>query len=86
MIELAFDYRGDVTLELQSGERLEGFVYDRNTESPVPSLKLFPKYHPGTMEVRFEDVVSIDFSGEDTASGKSWEEWLIKKQKVSTDK
>ena len=83
VIELAFDYRGDVTLELQSGERLEGFVFDRNRESPSPSLKLFPKNQAGTREVGYEHVVSIVFSGEDTASGKSWEEWLNKKQKVS---
>jgi len=80
VIDLAFDYRGDVTLELRSGERLEGYVYDRNSQLPAPSLKLFPKNQGGTREVGYEDIVSIVFSGQDTAFGKSWEEWLNKKQ------
>lgn len=83
VIELAFDYRGDVTLELLSGERLEGYVYHRNSQAPSPSLKLFPKNEAGTREVGYEDIVSISFSGEDTAFGKSWEDWLNKKQKDS---
>ena len=82
-IDLAFDYRGDVTLILRSGERLEGYVYDRNSQFPSPSLKIFPKNQVGTREVGYEDIVSITFSGQDTASGKSWEEWLNKKSQVS---
>ena len=80
VIDLAFDYRGDVTLELRSGECLEGYVYDRNSQLPSPSLKLFPNNQGGTREVGYEDIVSIVFSGQDTAFGKSWEEWLNKKQ------
>jgi hypothetical protein len=80
VIDLAFDYRGDVTLVLRSGERLEGYVYDRNSQFSSPSLKLFPKNQAGTREVGYEDIVSIVFSGQDTAFGKSWEEWLNKKQ------
>ena len=34
VIEWAFDYRGDVTLGLRSGERLEGYVYHRNSHGP----------------------------------------------------
>jgi transcriptional antiterminator Rof (Rho-off) len=79
LIELAFDYRGDVTLELRSGERLEGYVYHRNSQEPSPSLKVFPKNQAGTREVGYEDIVSLAFSGEDTAFGKSWEDWLKKK-------
>ena len=80
VIELAFDYRGDVTLELRSGEHLEGFVYHRNSQGPAPSLTVFPKNQAGSKEVEYEDIVSIVFSGEDTASGKSWEDWLNKKR------
>ncbi|MDX1410945.1 MAG: hypothetical protein R3351_02200 [Nitrospirales bacterium] len=81
VIELAFDYRGDVTLELRSGERLEGYVYHRNSQEPTPSLKIFPKNQPGTRDVGYKDILSIVFSGEDTAFGKSWEDWHNKKQK-----
>ena len=30
-LEKAFDYRGDVTLTLRSGEQVEGYLYDRRT-------------------------------------------------------
>ena len=81
VIELAFDYRGDVTLELRSGERLEGYVYHRNSQEPTPSLRIFPKNQAGTRDVEYKDILSIVFSGEDTAFGKSWEDWHNKKQK-----
>jgi hypothetical protein len=81
VIEWAFDYRGDVTLGLRSGERLEGYVYHRNSQGPSPSLNVFPKNQAGSREVGYEDIVSIVFSGEDTAFGKSWEDWNNKKQK-----
>ena len=32
-VEEAFDYRGDVTIELKTGERLEGYIFDRE---PAP--------------------------------------------------
>ena len=80
VIELAFDYRGDVTLELRSGKHLEGYVYHRDTQVAFPSLKLFPKNQAGTREVGYEDIVAIMFSGEDTDLGKSWEDWVAKKQ------
>ncbi len=83
VIEMAFDYRGDVTLELRSGEHLEGYVYHRNSQAPSPFLKLFPKNQARTREVGYADIVSIIFSGEDTAFGKSWEDWLNKKQQDS---
>ncbi|MEK6603982.1 MAG: hypothetical protein AABY69_06210, partial [Nitrospirota bacterium] len=30
-IEVAFDYRGDVTLELASGETVAGYIFNRNS-------------------------------------------------------
>lgn len=83
VIDLAFDYRGDVTLELQSGERLEGYIYDRDHHQATPFLRLFPKNQASPREVIYEEVLAIIFSGQDTASGKSWEEWVRKKQKDS---
>ena len=71
VIELAFDYRGDVTIELKSGVRLEGYVFNRHAAVPSPSLELFPKDAPGILHILFTDIQSIAFTGEDTASGKS---------------
>ena len=78
-VELAFDYRGDVTLMLKSGEQIVGYLFNREASGPKPLLQIFPA--PGGMrEVLYADVASIAFSGEDTASGKSWEAWVTKKE------
>jgi hypothetical protein len=78
-VELAFDYRGDVTLVLRSGEQIVGYIFNREVAGPKPQLQVFPE-SGGTREVVYTDVVSIAFSGEDTASGNSWEAWVTKKE------
>ena len=77
---MAFDYRGDVTLELASGEMIEGYIFNRNSSAAPPILQLFPKDRPGTRAIPYADVAAIAFTGEDTASGKSWEIWVGKKE------
>jgi len=79
-VEVAFDYRGDVTLELASGEKVEGYLYNRDSAAAPPALQLFPRDRPGTRVIPYADVVTIAFTGEDTASGKSWEAWVMKKE------
>ncbi|MEQ1795441.1 MAG: hypothetical protein ABL970_14760 [Nitrospira sp.] len=79
-IELAFDYRGDVTVTLRSGQRLTGYLFNRIVKGQDSTLEIFPAGDSGVQSVRFGDVVSVTFSGEDTASGNSWENWVAKKE------
>ena len=79
-IDLAFDYRGDVTIELKSGERVEGYVFDRNADHSNPYIELFLAGKPGKQIIEYSNIAAIIFSGEDTASGKSWEAWIQKKR------
>lgn len=79
-IELAFDFRGDVTLELTSGELLEGYVFNRRAKGESPSLDFFPGGKQASLEIFYRDIVGIAFTGEDTAAGKSWEAWVAKKE------
>ena len=78
-VELAFDYRGDVTLELRSGETIEGYLFNRDSTGLPPSLQIFPNVKEGVRRVPYEEVAAITFTGKDTASGKSWEVWVAKK-------
>lgn len=78
-VDVAFGYRGDVTLELTSGEKIEGYIFNRSASAAPPVLQLFPKDQAGTRVVPYADIVAIAFTGEDTASGKSWEVWVKKK-------
>jgi hypothetical protein len=79
-VDRAFDYRGDVTLELTSRQKIEGYIFNRNALASPPFLQLFPKEQPGEWKIPYADIVAVAFTGEDTASGKSWEAWVKKKE------
>jgi hypothetical protein len=79
-VDHAFDYRGDVRIALTSGVEIEGYVSNRGSSRAQPCLALMPKDSDGIIEIFLHDIVSIAFTGEDTASGKSWEAWVAKKE------
>ena len=80
-IDLALDYRGDVTITRKStGEALEGFIFDR-TDGSAPAgatIRIIPSNRDERITVPFDDIARIDFSGKDTAAGKSFETWMKK--------
>lgn len=80
VIEAAFDYRGDVTLELKDGSRLEGYIFNRETRGSEPHIQLFPKNESGSKAIPYTDIVAVEFTGEDTAFGNSWEAWVTKSE------
>ena len=78
-VELAFDYRGDVTVSLKTGESLSGYLFNREVDGSGSYLELFPSDSSPARQIRYEQIASIAFTGEDTATGKSWENWIAKK-------
>jgi hypothetical protein len=78
--ESAFDYRGDVTLILQNGESIQGFLFNREPVGNPPFVSLLQKGVSEPKEVLYNDVKQLIFSGKDTADGKSYEAWKAKKQ------
>ena len=82
-LEKAFDYRGDVMITLKDGSKVEGYVFDRRGEGPDLSkhqVRLFPKDRDEKVAVRYSDIARLEFTGRDTAAGKSWETWVKKYQ------
>jgi len=79
-IELAFDYRGDVTLRIRSGESVAGYLFNRQGTGVDPYLELFPSDGQDPLRISYRDIVAIAFTGQDTANGKSWEAWVSKKE------
>jgi hypothetical protein len=79
-VELAFDYRGDVTLELRSGEAVVGYLFNRDGAASEPWIDVFPAHDPAPRRIAYRDIAAIAFTGEDTANGKSWETWVSKKE------
>jgi hypothetical protein len=80
-LERAFDFRGDVTLTLVSGEKIEGYVFDRRFEGPGLEdwcVRLFPKDREEKITVRICDIAGVEFTGRDMAAGKSFAIWVQK--------
>jgi hypothetical protein len=80
-LEQAFDYRGDVTLTLKDGSTLEGYVFDRRSTGPAladAAVRLFPKDRNEKVAIPYDQIARIQFTGRDTAAGKSFETWVRK--------
>lgn len=79
-LEKAFDYRGDVTLTLKDGSRVEGYIFDRVTGPTLGTS--FARVILGSSNERkkiaYADIAALAFTGRDTAAGKSWEAWVKK--------
>ncbi|TKS57830.1 MAG: hypothetical protein EWM72_03404 [Nitrospira sp.] len=79
-VEMAFDYRGDVTLSLTSGESIVGYLFNRQVADADSSIEIFPADNPAPRRIPYDAIATIAFTGEDTANGKSWEIWVSKKE------
>jgi hypothetical protein len=82
-LEKAFDYRGDITITRKDGSRVEGYVFDRRSNVPTLAgcdVRLFPKNSDEKVSVSYADVARLEFTGKDTAAGKSFETWVKKYQ------
>ena len=79
-LEAAFDYRGDVTITRRDGTKIEGYIFDRQTGRTLSDsyVRLFPKDNLQKVAVCYADVESLEFTGRDTAAGKSWAAWVKK--------
>lgn len=81
-ISLAFDYRGDVTIQLTTGKEINGYVFDLHEEVIPPFIRLFLPDSSQPHKILYEEITGIVFSGPDTAFGRSWEDWAKKWKKI----
>jgi len=80
-LEKAFDYRGDVTLTLKNGTKIEGYIFDRRSNGKTLAectVRLFPKDRDEKVAIAYADIARLEFTGRDTAAGKSFETWIKK--------
>ena len=81
--EQAFDYRGDITLTRKDGSTIEGYVFDRQSNAKRLAdcyVRLFPKSANEKVKIPYTEVARLEFTGKDTAAGKSFETWVKKYQ------
>jgi hypothetical protein len=77
-LEKAFDYRGDVTLTLKSGEKFEAYIFNRQTGATLADsyAQYFTPSAYEKRKVSYADIARLEFSGKDRAAGKHWEDWV----------
>jgi len=82
-LEKAFDYRGDVAITLKDGQRIEGYIFDRRSDGPTLAqcaARLICKGDDRRIVISYSQIARLEFSGRDTAEGKSFEAWVKRYQ------
>jgi hypothetical protein len=80
-VELAFDYRGDVTITRKSAPQpIDGYIFDRKSDRQTGELiaRVMLRDSEQRINIPFSDIARVAFTGKDTASGKSFETWVKK--------
>jgi hypothetical protein len=79
-LDKALDYRGDVTLTLKNGERIEAYIFNCQTGPTLADsfVQYFTPNSPEKRKVHYADIARVEFTGKDRAAGKHWEDWVRK--------
>jgi len=80
-LEKAFDYRGDVMITRKDESQIEGYIFDRRSSGKTLAdcvVRLFPKDRDEKVSVSYAEIARLEFTGKDTAAGKSFETWVKK--------
>jgi hypothetical protein len=77
-LEKAFDYRGDVTITLKSGEKIEAYIFNRQSGATLAEswVQYFTPKAEDKRRVSYAEIARLEFSGRDRAAGKHWEDWV----------
>jgi hypothetical protein len=77
-LEKAFDYRGDVTITLKSGEKIEAYIFNRQPGNALANsfVQYFTPNAPEKRKLSYAEIARLEFSGKDRAAGKHWEDWV----------
>lgn len=80
VVEHAFDYRGDVTLDLDDGRRVDGYLFNRNRDVAEPFVQVFERGQATPSTIPYARIRALRFTGKDTAAGNSYAAWLRLRQ------
>jgi hypothetical protein len=88
VLEHAFDYRGDVTLDLDDGRRVDGYLFNRNRDVAEPFVQVFAHGETTPSSIPYARIRAVRFTGKDTAAGNSYAAWLRLRQaaKAASDR
>jgi DNA repair ATPase RecN len=77
-LEKAFDYRGDVNITLKNGERIDAYIFNRQTGATLAEsyVQYFTPKAAEKRKLSYAEIARLEFSGKDRAAGKHWEDWV----------
>lgn len=77
-LDEAFAYRGDVSISLEDGSTVEGYVFDHRRGATLEAsvVRIIPRESNERLSIAWASIRSVVFSGKDAAAGKSWENWV----------
>ncbi len=80
-LQLSLDYRGDITVTRRSnGLEIEGYLFDRVIGATPGDtvIRMIPTNGDDRVTIPVDDIEQLQFTGRDTAAGKSFETWMKK--------
>ena len=77
-LEKALDYRGDITITLKNGERIEAFIFNSHNGATLADswVQYFSPIAPEKRKLSYAEIARLEFCGKDRAAGKHWEAWV----------
>ena len=72
VVELAFGYRGNVTIYKHDGTAVVGYLCNRDAREPEPRIEYMDEAGDGPFSIPYADIANIRFTGTDPAKGNSY--------------
>ena len=79
VVDKAFDYLGNVTLQRHDGGAVIGYLCNRDAHVSVPYVQVIDVDGAGPFRIAYADIRTIHFTGKDPAAGNSYTAWLERK-------
>ena len=71
VVDLAFDYRGDVTVDRVDGTTIVGYLFNRDGRANEPYAELMERSTGASVRLPYSAIAAIRFTGRDTAAARS---------------
>ena len=68
LVERAFQFRGDVTVETDDGRSVTGYLFNRDARAGEPFVQLFETASGQEVRLPYRIITQLRFTGRDAAS------------------
>jgi len=85
VIDEAFRYRGDVTVERTDGTSIVGYLFNRARSGATAYAEIIEATSGARLRLRYAEIANVRFTGRDTAAGQSWEAWQRRREASAED-